>query len=188
MRHQVDNAMLGRENAVKFYRTSALEYVSATPSACSPMTAKIKTRALLVTVVTCIAVAMGYWAFSPSARFSRALAREVENGANASISIRSLPAPPWQTFYVFGPYTPASEVDRVLGFEWQSGSKQSLELGEGFNLLVLVNNQRVVISAEYPRNKGDFSTQALFRPFTSETAIFRVERTSDGRAMLSSTK
>ena len=151
------------------------------------MTAKIITRAFLITVVACIGVAMGYWAFSPDARFNRALAREIAKGSNSSISIRSLPAPPWQTFYAFGPYTSASEIDRILGFEWHSDSKRSLESGKGFNLLVLVNNQHVVISAEYPRNKGDFSAQALSRPFSPDTAIFRIERTPDGRAVLSPT-
>jgi hypothetical protein len=66
----------------------------------------------------------------------------------------------WDKMYIFSPYTPAAQVDRSLGFEWQEYKSLGIESNDTDDLLVFVahemGNGRVVKFTKCPRSFGNF--------------------------------
>ena len=73
--------------------------------------------------------------------------------------------------YLFGAYTPASTIDRSLGFKWQ-GDTQMEAGGEGETLIVFVKNGQVVCSVNFARNDGDFASIDVPNGLTPTEAQF----------------
>jgi len=61
----------------------------------------------------------------------------------------------WDRLYVFGPYTPRTEIDRRIGFEWKGTT--AIENQDAVQLLLLVDGKRVTRAVDLPRGRADFS-------------------------------
>jgi len=82
----------------------------------------------------------------------------------------------WDTLFIFGPYTPVSEIEKALGFSWPLAKKSGIERNETFCLLVFLHKNKVVQYFEYPRRDGDFSSISSTNKITPNTAIFSAAR------------
>jgi hypothetical protein len=142
----------------------------------------------LVFVAAGIAIAIFFAAistiFGRSSSFSGALAKEVGKGEGTIIRIQQLTPFPWERFYVYGPYTPVSKIEETLGFSWPGAKKTDIEMSEGFNLLVFVNDKKIMKYVMQPRNKGDFTQDSQSNPFAPEDAVFTVTRRDEGFPLL----
>ena len=117
---------------------------------------------------------------------SHALAAQVTRGYGTIVHISQLTSFPWQQFFVFGPYTPPELIHKTIGIKWHGVEDSGIDMNKGFNLLVFVADDRVVLSVRHPRSKGDFTEACLSRAFTPDNAAFSVARQSlDGRLLLS---
>jgi hypothetical protein len=85
----------------------------------------------------------------------------------------------WNTVYIFGPYTPATEVSQILGFEWSDYKKIGLESSDTFNLIVFTKDKKILRVEEHPRNRGDFAPASINRSFSKTSAIFKVFKEND---------
>jgi len=60
----------------------------------------------------------------------------------------------WDRLYVFGPYTPRTEIERRIGFEWKGAT--AIESQDAVQLLLLVDGKRVARAVDLPRGRADF--------------------------------
>jgi hypothetical protein len=126
-------------------------------------------RSLLLGLATCVGCALP----------DRDLAEAIAFAAQAdSVVLREVAPFPWDTVFVFAPYTPSTQVNRALGFSW-SGSDR-IEGADAFVLLVFVANGRVSRFVEQPRKPADLV--GCDRPgiFTRSNAVFHFATDSTG--------
>ncbi len=64
----------------------------------------------------------------------------------------------WDRLFVFGPYTPRTEIDRRLGFEWKGTT--AIENQDAVQLLLLVDGKRVTRAVDLPRGRADLGCLA----------------------------
>ena len=72
-----------------------------------------------------------------------------------SLSLRETVPGPWTSVRVFGPYTSGDEIERRLGFKWDSPRKRVLEHTEVHWLLVFASKTTVVQSVVLRMNPDD---------------------------------
>lgn len=89
----------------------------------------------------------------------------------------------WDELYIFGPYTPGSEIENTLGFSWPPAFTCGIDKYDGHCLLVFVGNNEVTRYYMYPRNYGDFSQVDSDKIYTLDSAIFSV-RVDNGWALI----
>lgn len=82
----------------------------------------------------------------------------------------------WDMVYIFGPYTPAAEVRKLMGFEWPDYKKFNLESSDTFNLIVFTKRNQVVRVEQHPRSQGDFAPASVNQSFSKSSAIFKVSK------------
>lgn len=90
----------------------------------------------------------------------------------------------WDQLYIFGPYTPLADIKMALGFPWPYASKTGIELSDSANLLVFVQDDRVVKHLMFPRSSGDFYLVSDTNAYTQSSAKFLVARKSPNRLVL----
>ncbi|MGG3450488.1 hypothetical protein ABER98_11485 [Domibacillus aminovorans] len=62
----------------------------------------------------------------------------------------------WDKMYTFTPYTPDKEITKQLGFKWKYSNETNIDYLDDINLLVFVNDDRVIQYLELSREYGDF--------------------------------
>ncbi len=85
----------------------------------------------------------------------------------------------WDGLYIFGPYTPADEVEKSLGFSWPPVETTQMQVSDAFCLFVFTHKNKVVLYFDYPRGRGDFANLGTTR-ITPDAAEFSVERDKGG--------
>lgn len=78
----------------------------------------------------------------------------------------------WDTLHIFPAGTPDDAIIRTLGYYWPGARNNRLLDSSDFNLLVFVNNGKVVRRVYMPRNEADYASIADRSPFAPETALF----------------
>jgi hypothetical protein len=84
----------------------------------------------------------------------------------------------WDRMYVFGPYTPESKIQEVLGFELKENFR--IDERDDINLLVFVKDNNVIQLIYFPRSFGDF-TSADYLPIMADKAeaLFEITPAQD---------
>jgi len=135
-------------------------------------------RLLIVSSVVAIATVAGlfYYRHVHSAHaFSRDLASAVLSG-RPTVHLRSISSPDWERVYVFGPYTSPAHISAALGFAWSHADVDTIQMSDGYNLLVFVRQGRVVMSVLHPRNQGDFVPDSVDFNYPRDDAEFSIAR------------
>jgi hypothetical protein len=88
----------------------------------------------------------------------------------------------WDRMYVFGCYTPRSEVERALRFEWPGFRRTSIERSDSVCLVAFVRNSEVIYWYEQPRTI-ELGGLANGKGYSPSKANFRVVRTDDQVAL-----
>jgi hypothetical protein len=94
------------------------------------------------------------------------------------VIIRDLTWFSWDRLHIFGPYTPADEIERKLKFSWDGAQAASRVLADdGYSLLAFARKASVTRYLYFHRPSGDF-TAVYGESFTPADAIFdaRYER------------
>ncbi len=98
---------------------------------------------------------------SSCSRVNTDISAKIEAEFNASqtapIDLARVVPAPWDRVCVLSPYIDNGQVERVLGFKWNSDSKTSIRSNDGINVLVFVQGGDVIAYTEHRRDKGDFS-------------------------------
>ena len=89
----------------------------------------------------------------------------------------------WEKFYVFPPYTPIADVEKVLGFKWRAAKKTRINERDDITLLVFVTGRTVQEFIEHPRDEGDFSRLRPGYPYPPREGYFEcvAEKQDGGR-------
>ena len=87
----------------------------------------------------------------------------------------------WDRVHVFGPYTPASEIERSLGFRWGGANDSEISTSDVMALVVFVRDGEVVKAFEQGYGDGIFDCldrRTLGRNgLTPTQAVLPVQRT-----------
>ena len=98
---------------------------------------------------------------------------QYENGQITVIDLALIEAFSWDRFYVFGSYTPLSELESTVGRSWRNTCFTHTDVLEKHALLVFSKNRKVVHCLEYPTYTFDFSYLANYSSgFSAQEAIF----------------
>lgn len=100
----------------------------------------------------------------------------------------------WDVVYVFGPYTSIATIQTALPFVWRE-IDQIGSVGEGYHLLLFVDDGKVAEWLEVPRNirsthapsatrLGEFSGACCGKPIRREDAIFEIVNDEKGNKII----
>ncbi len=104
----------------------------------------------------------------------------IQNNNATEIKLNKITNFDWERVCIFSPYTPVTEINTSLGFDWKQADKINLQDDEVNCLIVFINNKKVVKYILFPRNKGDFSN--LYQQcYANERAIFKIQKRDNGR-------
>lgn len=92
-----------------------------------------------------------------NAQISTQIVEQLEAKPTAPINLAIVGPSSWERVCVLGPYTNNERVEKVLGFKWDAEAKTSIAGNDGVNVLVFIQDKKVIAYTEHPRNKGDFS-------------------------------
>jgi len=96
-----------------------------------------------------------------------------ENGEISVIDLSVIEAFSWDRLYVFGPYTPLSELESTVGRSWRNICFTHIDVLENYALLVFAKDRKVVHCLEYPTHTYDFSSLANYSAgLSAQEALF----------------
>jgi hypothetical protein len=135
----------------------------------------MKSCAAILCVLACAAGGCGRLA--PAPRASDQIAGWfAEGSARNSFTLSDLhDLPPWTALYVFSPYTPTTEIQKTLGFEWADAGRFNMDMREGVNLAVFVSSNAVVRVEEWHRDRFECGHELAGRQLRPSMVI-RIRR------------
>lgn len=80
----------------------------------------------------------------------------------------------WDMLYIFGPYTPTSDIESKLGTSNYSIKQVGIEIRDDISLLVFLKQNMVKAVVAYPRQEADFSLLASFHPIPKKESFFKL--------------
>lgn len=92
-----------------------------------------------------------------STSISEQITKQFKASQTAPIDLSTVGPASWERVCILSPYSTNQTAELVLGFKWDAESKTSIAGNDGINVLVFVQEQRVVAYTEHPRDLGDFS-------------------------------
>lgn len=113
--------------------------------------------------------------YAATGEVGRALKRELRDKQSKEIAIAKLTKFEWDELFLFGPYTPTSEVCKVLTISQTDCASliKSESTDDGEMLMVFRQNGKIVHTEMHIRWHGDF-TPVPTEPLTPASAIFTV--------------
>src|SRR6267154_2066055 len=102
----------------------------------------------------------------------------------STVSFSSVTTFKWDKVFIFGPYTPATNIDAALGYDWPSSAKTRIERSETEYLIVFTKNGTVVQSCEFSVEFGNF--EPLYSPasFSYGAHIFTVKQATNSNRLI----
>ncbi|MFT3893684.1 MAG: hypothetical protein QM730_18805 [Anaerolineales bacterium] len=97
---------------------------------------------------------------------------EYQNGETQTIDLSKLSSISWDRLYIFGPYIPLENIDKLVGSPWMPDKRYAPP--RPFSYLIFTLNRKVVQYVEYPiddfvnfsgkdhKNEGYERSQSLF--------------------------
>ena len=95
---------------------------------------------------------------------------------DAKFNFRELKQFEWNMLYIFGPYTPTSDIESKLGTSNSSIKKVGIEIRDDISLLVFLKQNEVRAVLPYPSQKADFSRIASFHPIPKKESFFKLSK------------
>ena len=99
-------------------------------------------------------------------------------GETPYVDIAALTTFEWDRLYIFGPYTSDKALRNTLPSNWDG--RYSVEVEEGYTLLVFVQNNQVVLAIEYP-NRTSFAYCYRRQGYGNNEAHFIIRHTAYDR-------
>jgi len=140
----------------------------------------------------CLSLLIWYCCTYQQREFASKLYSTIQNasqGDSSNFAMSDVTNFTWDKLFIFGPYTPAEEIEKALGFSWPPAKKKyGIAWSDTFCLLVFTYKNEVVLFCEYPRGDGDFSSISSTSGITPNAAVFSVVREKDGRLVVTRRK
>ena len=138
----------------------------------------------VVALALCIIVRVGQIgrSYYQAELWSLSLWQQFQRGPGASVDLAQDGPAEWERVYIFGPYTPAEDIHRILGFRWSDVKWTGIESDDGVTLIVFVREGEVVGWFEHPRSRGDFYLLENTASFSRDDARFVVDPGGRGLA------
>lgn len=124
---------------------------------------------------------------SYESEFSRSLGDAVSAAATQEylVDLGEVSGFDWDSVFIFPPYTPSSEIDQALGYEWEGSRKTGISSDDTINLVVFVAGGEVKRYCRVSRKVADFSLPPEKRRLDRSDARFSVHQYDDsGRYLL----
>lgn len=96
----------------------------------------------------------------------------VTDSIGKEIVINSITNFNWDSLYVITPYTPKEVISSRFGFNPYDESYAEISSRDDINLLLFVKEKKVILTVEYPIDKGDFFEIKSPHGFSKNDAIF----------------
>ena len=112
---------------------------------------------------------------TPSVSVAGAIKVKLRDGHTSTIKLSEITDFKWEKAFLFGPYTPDSDIQQTLGFEWPDVKKFGLSSSDTFWLLVFTEGKKVVRAEEIRMTDAVFTKNTLDRGFSPSQAVFSVE-------------
>jgi hypothetical protein len=131
----------------------------------------------LIALIALVATACS----SPDDRVSRAIGNALRDQNAQEVRIAALTDFEWDKLYLFDPYTPRSEICKVLGVQVKNcESVVPFESeNDGVMSIAFLSGTRVVRYSRHIRWNGDFTPSPGKQPIPASRAIFRVHPTGE---------
>ena len=133
-------------------------------------------NALIRTLVTLLAVAGLSAACSveePSV--SPSIAAAVKQGPGTRLLLVEHTRFAWDRVCIFGPYTQKGTVDSLTGIRGATRRAHEIEFDEIHNVLMFLNERRIVASIAHPRDQGDFDPELVGKCYSTVQADFSIQ-------------
>lgn len=132
------------------------------------------TRLCLVAVVL---LALVHCAGGP---ISDSIGATVGRGAGTRLALAEHTPSPWDRVCIFGPYTPDEDVDAVTGVPGASKRAFDIRSNDGINVLMFIDEGKVVESVTHSRGRGDFGPELVRKCYSKAEAVFVVREPAAG--------
>lgn len=111
----------------------------------------------------------------------RSMAAAVARGPGTRLVLAEHAPFGWDKVCVLGPYTSDDRVDAITGL--QGAARQAHDIGssDAINLLMFIDDGRIVASIAHPRRQGDFGPELTGKCYTRESASFIVRVPPPGK-------
>jgi hypothetical protein len=108
------------------------------------------------------------------AQVSRSIAAAVAAGPGTPVILGEHAPFTWHKVCLLGPYTAASDVDRLVGVQGAAHSAHGIQTSDSINVLMFVADGRIAASVAHPRTAGDFAREVVGACYTRAEATFSV--------------
>jgi hypothetical protein len=110
----------------------------------------------------------------PAEELHAELRRAVGRGTGTAVSLADIAPGSWRRVYIFGPYTPVSEIRACLGVLWARPLARGIQNRDDVNLLIFEYPGHAHRSVAVPRGAADFGPEAIGRGYSADEARFVV--------------
>ena len=111
---------------------------------------------------------------------STSIGKAVERGPGARVVLADHATFPWGTACIFAPYTTDGDVDAVTRVRGASRDAHDIAGRDDINLLMFVEQGRIVRSVAHRRDRGDFGPELAGKCFARDRAVFSVRTAPSG--------
>lgn len=127
-----------------------------------------------------VLIALSVVGCGPSDPTSRSIANTVAGGPGTRLTLAEVATFPWDRVCIFGPYTPNDEVDAVTRIPGAARRAFDIRSHDGINVLMFIQNDRVIASVAHGRRYGDFGPEVVRKCYPRERAVFLVRQQAAG--------
>ena len=133
-------------------------------------------RTSLIVAFLCLALFVLGVSYSTRKRIdlSSALQVRIQHDPEGLLDFRDIAPFRWDQIFIFRPYSSHAVINKALGFQWKDVEESIISQSDSVNLIVLVDEHRVVHWCELPRSICDLSNVASTNGYTRENAIFQI--------------
>jgi hypothetical protein len=135
-------------------------------------------RAIALVVIGCATVGAGGCSGDDPA--SASIGEVVKNGPGSRVAIVEHLTVPWDKACIFGPYTDPAQMRRTVESDVTERDARGIQARDDINLLLFIQDSRVVRSVAHPRERGDFAPELVGKCYSAEQAVFLVRSAPTG--------
>jgi hypothetical protein len=105
---------------------------------------------------------------------SASIGGAVQEGTGTRLALADHATFAWEKVCIVGPYTSDDQVDAITGIPGAAAHAFDVRSSDTIDVLMFIDQRRIVLSIEHQRNRGDFGTELLGRCYPRAQAVFSV--------------
>lgn len=137
---------------------------------------------IITNLVKLISVLSIYISFasctSSNSNVSDYIAQHIKRGKGTVVDLRKATDFKWDKVYIFGPYMPPAEIDKILGLKFHYGYESAIQNTDYYALILFLHNGVVMHHFDHPAWHGNMCNLEKKDGYSPDEAIFVLD--SDG--------